>query len=503
MRKLLIIGGVPVDDLSMESALDCLEQFIAVGRATGKTHQIATINADFVVNALHDPELRHILQTVDMATADGTPVVLGARLLGVPLAGRVTGVDMVPALAERAAKRGYSVYLLGAKPGVAAQAGAVLQERYPGLTIVGVDSPPNVPLTEMDTSVLDAIHTAQPDILLVAFGNPKQEKWIHMHAHELYVPICIGVGGTFDMIAGITRRAPLWMQRMGLEWTYRLLQEPGRLWKRYVRDMLHFGRFFIRQWWVMRKESSVDVPLTEPAPVEPQLPVDPMNDLTRQATVIRVRGRLDVSNQAEFVMEAERALAAHPFLIVNLAEAAFLDSSALGSLVALTNRARALGGALGLAAVPPAIAHILSLMHLSQFFETFHDVPDALAQYHTTPEDAANISADAGEWTVIKAPRTLDAKSVPFLLDRCSWVSMHHAKLVLDCSETTFISGAGLTALTKLSHQLRAQGGELRVAGCSRDIAHSMTLVRLDRFISLYESVAEAIQADEAVLSLS
>ena len=324
-----------------------------------------------------------------------------------------------------------------------------------------------------------------------------------MHAHELYVPICIGVGGTFDMIAGVTRRAPLWMQRIGLEWAYRLMQEPGRLWKRYVRDMLLFGRFFIRQWWVMRKESHVDVPLPEPAPGELPPPVEPVNGFTQQATVIRVRGRLDVTNQAEFVMEAERALAIHPFLVINLAEATFLDSSALGSLVALTNRARALGGALGLAAVPPAIAHILSLVNLSQFFEIFDDVPDALEQYSTMPEDATSLASDLGEWTVIKAPRTLDAKSVPFLLDRCSLVPMHHAKLVLDCSETAFISGAGLTALMKLSNQLRGQGGELRVAGCSRDMAHSMRLVRLDHFMALYESVAEAIQADEAVLSLS
>src|SRR6185503_12601611 len=220
MRKLLIILGVPVDDLNMVEALERLEEFIRVGRATGKSHQIATVNADFVVNSLHDPELRRILQESDMATADGMPLVMGARMLGVPLTGRVTGADMVPALAERAAERGYSIFLLGARDGVAARAAQILKSRYAGLKIVGVLSPPNTSLLEMDRTILDEVKAAKPDILLVAFGNPKQEKWISMYANELSVPISIGIGGTLDMIAGITKRAPLWMQRWGLEWLY-------------------------------------------------------------------------------------------------------------------------------------------------------------------------------------------------------------------------------------------------------------------------------------------
>jgi N-acetylglucosaminyldiphosphoundecaprenol N-acetyl-beta-D-mannosaminyltransferase len=203
MRKLLIILGVPIDDLDMSQALMRLEQFIALGRSTGKSHQVATINADFVVNSLNDSELRRILQESDMATADGMPLVLGARLLGVPLADRVTGADLVPALAERAAQKGYSIFLLGARPGVGIRAAEILQERYPGLTIAGVIAPPNVPIQAMDRSILDQIKAAKPDILLVAFGNPKQEKWIRMYADTLAVPVCIGVGGTFDMIAGI------------------------------------------------------------------------------------------------------------------------------------------------------------------------------------------------------------------------------------------------------------------------------------------------------------
>ena len=208
MRKLLIILGIPIDDLTMPEALERLDDFIRIGRATGRSHQVATVNADFVVKALDDPELRGILQEADMATADGMPLVWGARLLGVDLAGRVTGADMVPALAERASEKGYRMYLLGAAPGVAARAAEILQARHPALQIVGVASPPYGSILEMDPAIVNGVRTARPDILLVAFGNPKQEKWISMHSRTLSVPVMIGVGGTLDFIAGVTRRAP-------------------------------------------------------------------------------------------------------------------------------------------------------------------------------------------------------------------------------------------------------------------------------------------------------
>ena len=367
MRKLLIILGVPIDDLTMPQALTRLEEFIALGRATGRSHQIATINADFVVNSLHDPELRRILQESDMATADGMPLVLGSRLLGVPMGDRVTGADLVPVLAERAAEKGYSMFLLGAREGVGLRAAEILQERYPGLQIAGVISPPNVAIQEMDRTILDQIRRAKPDILLVAFGNPKQEKWIRMYADTIKVPVCIGVGGTFDMIAGITRRAPRWIQRAGLEWMYRLLQEPKRLWRRYVHDFGYFGYFFIRQWWAMRG-GKLPAPLL---PTSETVIVD-------KTVILNIEGRMDLSNYAAFVAQAEEALASSPFLVVNMKHAQFLDSTAMGALVALTNRAREAGGSLRLAAIPPDIARIFALVRLDMFFDIYTDVETAI-----------------------------------------------------------------------------------------------------------------------------
>jgi N-acetylglucosaminyldiphosphoundecaprenol N-acetyl-beta-D-mannosaminyltransferase len=481
MRKLLIILGVPIDDLNMEEALGRLEEFIKVGRSTGKSHQIATVNADFVVNSLHDPELRRILQESDMATADGMPLVLGARLLGVPLTGRVTGADLVPALAERAAQQGYSMYLLGAQPGVAAQAAQVLQRNYPDLNIAGILSPPNCSILEMDQSVLEQVKAAKPDILLVAFGNPKQEKWISMYARELAVPVSIGVGGTLDLIAGVTKRAPLWMQRAGLEWLFRLLQEPRRLWKRYVLDMIYFGYFFVRQWWAMVKGQA-------PAPLLPTSDAV----IIENTVILHIHGRLDASNQAVFVEQATQAIAVHPFLIVNMSEAEFLDSSAMGALVALANRARELGGGLRLAEVSEPVARILALVRLDRFFEIDSDVETAIRNSQTRSEPKTKPSQDHRGWIVVKVPRMLDATTTPELLEACVGRLTDNARLILDFSETVFLSSIGLAAMVKLDRLSKEQGGELRVVGCSGDVLRSIRLVKLDNVIHLFHDLQAA-----------
>ncbi|MEZ4733181.1 MAG: WecB/TagA/CpsF family glycosyltransferase [Caldilineaceae bacterium] len=367
MRRLLIILGTPIDDINMGEALNRLEEFIDTGRKTGKGHQIATINADFVVKSLHDAELRRILQEADMATADGMPLVWSARLLGVPLEGRVTGADMVPALAERAARNGYSIYFLGAAPGVAEKAAQILQQQYPGLQIAGIASPSPEAVRAGDAAIIAECKAAKPDILLVAFGNPKQEKWIYRPAQELGIPVMIGVGGTFDFIAGVTKRAPRWMQQSGLEWVYRLLQQPGRLWKRYTTDFFGFGFFFLWQWWAMRRQGTASSLL----PASELLTV-------HETVIMNVKGRLDRGNQSAFAEKAYRALTEQPYLIVNLAGAEFLDSSAIGTLVALCKQAREKGGNLWLTDGPAAISQVLTLLRLEQFFTVCHSVEDAL-----------------------------------------------------------------------------------------------------------------------------
>lgn len=215
--------GVPVAAITMEEALDILEQFLKERR----THLVVTSDASAIVRAQEDEEFRRIVQNADLVTPDGIGVVWGARLLGLPVYQRVPGVELMAKLCERAASKGWKVFLLGAKPGVAEKAAENLKARYSGLKIVGTHHGYFSP--EEEPQVIAKIKETQPDILFVAFGIPKQEKWIARHTEELKVPICIGVGGSFDVYAGVVKRAPEWVQRLCLEWLYRTIKDPRRL----------------------------------------------------------------------------------------------------------------------------------------------------------------------------------------------------------------------------------------------------------------------------------
>lgn len=496
MRKLLVILGVPVDNLTMDEAMARCDEFVATGRTSGRTHQIATVNADFVVNSLHDPELRRILQEADMATADGMPLVWASRLLGGPLPGRVTGADLVPALARRAAEKGYSIFFLGARPGIAAKAAELLQRQNPGLKIAGVYSPPAAPILEMDRTAVELVKAARPDILFVAFGNPKQEKWIRMYAPELPVPLAIGIGGTLDMIVGVTRRAPAWMQRVGLEWSYRLVQEPRRLFKRYLHDFGYFGYFFVQQWWAMRKGTAMSL-----MPVEPAHAAAPAEALTRAETpttpgltVLRPQGRIDVTNSERFVERAQRALAESPYLAVSLKEVTFLDSTALGTLVSLANQARAAGGSLYLVEVPRPITDLLTLVRLEHFFEVLAD-PESAERQRRTPPAAPEPELTPGGWAVVKAPRIFDAGTAPPLLEHCAELLAEQPGLVIDLSETVFLASAGMAAMIRLNRLAQEQASSLRITGCSPDVLRTLKLVKLDTILTIFATMEAAMSA--------
>ncbi|MFZ5918247.1 MAG: WecB/TagA/CpsF family glycosyltransferase [Chloroflexota bacterium] len=487
MRKLSVILGVPIDDLTMPQAMDRIGAFITAARRDGRLRQIATVNADFVVKSFQDPELLDILQHADMLTADGMPLVWGARLLGVPLEGRVTGADMVPALAQRAAQEGWSLYFLGAAPGVAARAGEILQERYPGLEIAGVYSPPLSTIFEMEPAIVERINASGADVLLVAFGNPKQEKWINMHRTALTCAVAVGVGGSFDFIAGQTKRAPAWMQKSGLEWLYRLLQEPRRLWKRYVVDMAGFGAFFLWQWWQNRRGArrATVLPRTEAFTVG-------------SAAVIAVSGRLDLTSRDRFLALVDDALAddAITGVIVNLAETTFVDSAGMGALVQVAKRARERGGEVRLAAAPRPVAQALAAARLDRLFEMAGDLEAALAGGTVEPGKPAPAAPaeprPAGDWFVLPLPRQVRVDALDGLKTTFDEAAGLHSQIILDCSGAEFIDSAGLAVIIGLQKRLAAGGGALRLAALSPNVQRIVQLSRLDRVFDLYPSVKAA-----------
>lgn len=219
------ILGVRVDNVNYQQALSIIESFIE----SGQPHQVVTVNPEFIVAAQSDEEFRRILNASALSLPDGVGLLWAARFLGCPLQERVTGVDTMHLLAALAAQKGYRLFLLGAAPGVAVETAARLCEMYPGVTIVGTHA--GSPSAEEEDEIVDMIRRAKPDILFVAYGAPAQDKWIARNLARLGVPVAMGVGGAFDFISGRAKRAPRWMQRLGLEWLHRLLHEPWR-WRR-------------------------------------------------------------------------------------------------------------------------------------------------------------------------------------------------------------------------------------------------------------------------------
>ena len=246
------IGPIAVDALSFAEALNAVDALVAARR--GGT--VFTANVDHVVLADRVPEFRATYAGADLALADGMPLVWASRLLSDPLPQKVSGSDLLVPLVERAAARGWRVYFLGAGPGVADEAARRLRVRFPALAVAGVDAPhvqASGPDPEGDAA-LGRLSAARPDLVLVAFGAPKQELWIHRNRERLSPAVAVGVGASLDFVAGRVRRAPRLLSSAGLEWLWRLGHEPRRLWRRYLVDDRRFAPILWRELLQRRRE---------------------------------------------------------------------------------------------------------------------------------------------------------------------------------------------------------------------------------------------------------
>ena len=240
-RQRIELMGCLVDNLTMEETLETIAGFITSGRP----HQHVVVNVDKLVKARDDADLRRIINECALINADGMPVVWASRLLGKPLKERVAGVDLFESLMQRSAQRGWRVYLLGAREEIVAKVKAVYERRSPGWW--SPDTEMATGTDEEEPGVVEQIKAARPDILFVAISSPKKERFLGRYQAEMKIPFAMGVGGTFDVAAGKVRRAPLWMQKTGLEWFYRFLQEPRRMFRRYFIDDMAFGGMILRE----------------------------------------------------------------------------------------------------------------------------------------------------------------------------------------------------------------------------------------------------------------
>jgi len=237
--------GVRIDAVTGAQATDAFEQMIK----TRHPHLVFNVNVDICMQARRDAELAFILRAADLVLVDGTPMMWASRVLGTPLPERVSGSDFLPRFCVVAARSGYRLFLLGAGPGVAERARRALEELCPDLRIVGTYSPPfGFERDESENArIVEHVRRSAPDVLFTAFGVPKDQKWLYRFRSALNVPVSMGVGSSLDYLAGRLKRAPRWMQALGLEWSYRLVQEPRRLWRRYLVNDPPFFYYLIRE----------------------------------------------------------------------------------------------------------------------------------------------------------------------------------------------------------------------------------------------------------------
>ena len=238
------IFGIPIAPLTMIQTVQAVCDLIEVGRPA----YIITANTHYAMLSERHVDLRVINKDAAFIIADGAPLVWASRSAGRPLPERVAGSDLIFELSSVLARKGFRLFLLGGADGVAAQAGRRLSALYPGLQVVGTECPSLEQLSAQEATALIArIRAAKPDILFVAFGQPKGERWIHRHLDQLMVPVSIQVGASLDFAAGMIRRAPRWMQKAGLEWAFRVVLEPRRLFWRYAGDAWFLTRVFARK----------------------------------------------------------------------------------------------------------------------------------------------------------------------------------------------------------------------------------------------------------------
>lgn len=242
------IAGIDVNNLTEVEAVAAIDGLLA----DGEPHYMCVVNASKVVAASRDEKLRRMITGADIITADGMSVVWASRLLGQPLPERVTGIDMFERLVEHAARRGLSIYLLGAREQSVRGVIDRFTAKYPDLRVAGYRN--GYFDAEESEKIAGEINNSGADLLFVAMGSPAQEYWISANLAHTGVRFALGVGGSFDHLSGHARRAPLWMRRAGLEWFYRLLSEPRRLWRRYLIGNTRFVHLIAKQAWQGKRQ---------------------------------------------------------------------------------------------------------------------------------------------------------------------------------------------------------------------------------------------------------
>ncbi|HVV73738.1 MAG TPA: WecB/TagA/CpsF family glycosyltransferase [Verrucomicrobiae bacterium] len=479
----VVILGVPFDVVTRAEAVRLVEEMIL----SRQPHYIVTPNVDFLVQAAEDLELRRILFEAHLVVCDGTPLVWASRWLGNPLPERVAGSDLVPLLLQLAAHRGYRVFFLGASETSLTKAIPKLRDQYPGLKIAGSYSPPYNQLLAIDHECIKArIVEASPDLLLVCLGCPKQEKWMAMHYRGLGVPVTAGVGGTIDFLAGQVKRAPRWIQKAGLEWLFRLSQEPRRLFRRYTKDLWVFGRAILAQWWRMKPARKLRSG-SEPSGIAEFVP-----PLAKTAVCqVTLPARLDAAAVTSECPGPPRQLMTAQRFYFEASSVEFVDSTGVGWLIHWQKRLRAAESFLVLIAPSPALRRGLTLLRLDGFFLVADSLADAervvLNQLGATPVRLLTKPAEREICEIALAWQgdiTAANTGEVWEQTRKHLCAATSARWRIDLAHVPFMDSSGLGLLIRLKKLAQAEGRSLALVGMQPAVRNVVQMARLTEFFA-------------------
>ncbi|MDF7826294.1 WecB/TagA/CpsF family glycosyltransferase [Pontiellaceae bacterium B12227] len=474
----LVIYGVPFHNVTFEEAVDWIVDRVRSGRPAN----IATANLDFVTQAWHDPELQRILIDADLVLADGFPVVKLSPFFGPELKGRVTGSDLTPMLAERAAKEGMSIYGLGGAAGVAEKALELLKERHPNLKIAGTYSPPFAELLEMDhREILQELEKTKPDILFVAFGAPKQDKFISMHVRGWNVPVAMGVGASLDFITGDQKRAPELMQKCCMEGLWRICCNPRRLFARYLANV----RFlFSASRQMVQIHKMRDIPTSFQS-------LEPADLQTLEECGVAVERFQPLENEAaaaEFVKRID-GFAQGKNLLLDVHAAPWLNSLELGALLEVNKFCRQWGKRLILYAPRPKVRRLLGTCRLSDYFDTATMLDEVKHIAENLTEHVAGATAFDEGALKLELPIELTAATLPSF-ERDAAVVHHELKgkgalktVEVDAAQLDFIDSAGLGFLIALKKTTQDEGVSMSIVNLDSRPRRTFEIARVDRIL--------------------
>lgn len=377
-RPVAFLLGLPFHVVTMDETID--DAVVAV-EAKRPAYYI-TANVDFIAQAYNNEPLKDILFHADRVVCDGMPLVWLSRYFKPALPERVAGSDMVFRLFEQANQRGWKVYFLGSDTETLTETKRILAGRYPKMDVVGTFSPPFGTVDSWpNEAILEDVKASKPDLLLVAVGCPKQEYWISRYYKDAGVPLSIGIGASLDFICGSQVRAPVWLQKIGMEWCWRMMSDPKRLVKRYAKDFYYLIVLAYRQWQITRERSG------GPHVESPDRPLE-RDSISSEVQWLSWSGEAERS----VLDELERPDDPSKPVFLNLSRVTFMDSSAIGLVAKFARDARQANVPFGIIQPSGNVVKIIDAMHLSAQFPAYAGQREALDALEKKRKAAPNLN---------------------------------------------------------------------------------------------------------------